>query len=72
VRRALVRVHLRLEINLRHSIRALIIDLIADWSHYDTNTKHAKGLVPPILKKSEMRYNIPRHRFDCRLGQLWH
>jgi hypothetical protein len=61
LRRALYRVCLPLEINLRRTIRACFTDLIAGWSHCATNTRHAKGRASPITKKFEMLFNIARH-----------
>jgi hypothetical protein len=63
LRRAIVSTRLSLEINLRYA-RVHITDLIADWGHYGTNRRCAKGgggRTSPISKKSEMHFNLP-HR----------
>jgi hypothetical protein len=49
-----------------------MVRVTADWDHYDTNTRCAKGRASLITKKFEMHFNLARRQFDCRLGPLWH
>jgi hypothetical protein len=69
-----IRIHLRRALcwNLRRDIRSCVVNLIVGWGHSGTNTRHAKSSASPITKKYETRFNLACHRFDCRMGPLWH
>jgi hypothetical protein len=66
---SLIMIHLRCvhyKSHLRRALRVCVTDLIADWGHYGTNTRRAKGRTSPITNKSETLVSLAGRRFDCQ------